>query len=767
MYSCLFLYLLLIQVIVREINEGVRTYQCIGGKRCLYNKLCMATKRKFSKSTVRYTVNGDAAFNPVFISFELLLAGDVELNPGDAAEETTQLKLPSKGLRIGHWNIERLTDFLLNTNKNVDILFLLETFLKPTKSDSVFNIAGYKMFRKDRSGWKPGGGLIAYVADNVKASRLWDLEDDCVESIWLSVHPHNSNRPILVGALYRPPSTNVEIDSKIEYNIETACLRNREMILVGDVNVNYLDKKTYSKHRLIKSLISMNMTQHVTVATRPKSNTCLDHVYTTHGNFISDIIVPNIGIADHLPVFFCRKYMKIKKEFRHKTINYLDLKNLNLEALLEDLRNSPWDSAFVFDEIDDIYDTLDLILNEALNSHIPSKQKRVKNIKQPAWINDVIVSAINKRDNELKKARKSNLQDDWLKYKGTKCFVTNLIKKSKRMYVQESIDENKGNPKGIWKALKSLTKSQKSNRITELKRDDNTVETDAIAMSNMLNDFFVNFFQQSNVTAAQTNKFDTTKIEEYVSSKIGNLITQFNIPVITVEETKKQIDKLSPSKATGPDGISVKVLKPISPVFAEPLTRLFNLSITKGVFPNKWKTARVSPLFKDGSHDNRCNYRPISVLPVFSKLLEKHVARSFMDYLVKNGLLYDLQSAFREGHSTESALIKLTDQILFDLDQDKVTGVISVDFQKAFDLVDHQLLLTKLRLYRLGDSTLSWFQSYITDRHQFVTIHGERSDSLQIKQGVPQGSVLGPILFLLFVNDTSSSVKFKCRYLCR
>ena len=153
--------------------------------------------------------------------------------------------MPSKGLRIGHWNVERLTDskleqisFLLNTSKNVDILFLLETFLKPTKSDSVFNIPGYEMFRKDRSGRKPGGGFIAYVADNVKVNRLWDLEDDCVESIWLSVHPHNSNRPILVGALYRPPSTNVEIDSKIEHNIETAYLRNREMILVGDVNVN-------------------------------------------------------------------------------------------------------------------------------------------------------------------------------------------------------------------------------------------------------------------------------------------------------------------------------------------------------------------------------------------------------------------------------------------------------------------------------------------------------------------------------------------------
>ena len=129
-----------------------------------------------------------------------------------------------------------------------------------------------------------------------------------------------------------------------------------------------------------------------------------------------------------------------------------------------------------------------------------------------------------------------------------------------------------------------------------------------------------------------------------------------------------------------------QVLKQISPVFAEPLTRLFNISITKGLFPNKWKVARVSPLFKDGARDNRSNYRPISILPVFSKLLEKHVAGSFMDYLVINGLLYDLQSAFRVEHSTESALIKLTDQILFDLDQDIITGMVSVDFKKHLTL---------------------------------------------------------------------------------
>ena len=135
-YSYLFLYLLLIQVSFGEINYGVKTYQRNRGKQCMYNKFCMVMKQKYSKSAVRYTVNGDATFNRMFVSFELLLSGDVELNPGDAAEETTQLMLPSKGLRIGQWNVERLTDckleqisFLLHTNKNVDILFLLETFL--------------------------------------------------------------------------------------------------------------------------------------------------------------------------------------------------------------------------------------------------------------------------------------------------------------------------------------------------------------------------------------------------------------------------------------------------------------------------------------------------------------------------------------------------------------------------------------------------------------------------------------------------------------
>ena len=198
------------------------------------------------------------------------------------------------------------------------------------------------------------------------------------------------------------------------------------------------------------------------------------------------------------------------------------------------------------------------------------------------------------------------------------------------------------------------------------------------------------------------------------------------------QQTIAIIDKISSNKASG-DGLSVRVLKKIAPVFANPLCKLLNLSVSTNSFPNQWKIAKVTPLHKGGARNDINNYRPISVLPILSKILEKHVASSLSVFLRDNNLLYELQLAFRSGHSAETALIRLTDQILKNMDNDEVTGLVFIDFRKAFDVIDHELLLKKLSIYAATPSSVAWFKSYLSEKKQlFISLGKTTSKQLTV-----------------------------------
>ena len=232
----------------------------------------------------------------------------------------------------------------------------------------------------------------------------------------------------------------------------------------------------------------------------------------------------------------------------------------------------------------------------------------------------------------------------------------------------------------------------------------------------------------------------------------------FNFSIVTEEEILKLLKGLNVSKATGCDKVSAKFLKDGTYEIVEPLTYIINLSLRTQTVPDDLKEARVVPLFKKGDKNVEGYYRPVSILPVISKLLERIVHNQVYFYLGENNMIYKQQSGFRQSFSTKTTLTFLTDSIRFNTDNGFYTGLVLIDLQKAFDTVDHELLLTKLCAIGFNKSTVSWFKSYLSNRAQYVDVNGSISSRGNLTCGVPQGSILGPLLFLIYVNDMVTSV---------
>ena len=231
--------------------------------------------------------------------------------------------------------------------------------------------------------------------------------------------------------------------------------------------------------------------------------------------------------------------------------------------------------------------------------------------------------------------------------------------------------------------------------------------------------------------------FDTSKLSNFVRSWKDESAA-FSIPPITEADVVGYLLKIDSNKSTGVDGISSRMLKLAAPIIAPSITKLINLSFSLNVFPSRWKTAKVTPIFKSGDPTDVTNYRPISVLPILSKIAERHVHNALYSFLCENDLIYIRQSGFRSKHSTETALIKIIDDLLFNLDNDRVSGMV---------------LLKKLEVYGISRDSLRWFTSYLKDRRQLVKPGDKVSSVAIVRHGIPQGSILGPLLFIVFIND--------------
>ena len=323
----------------------------------------------------------------------------------------------------------------------------------------------------------------------------------------------------------------------------------------------------------------------------------------------------------------------------------------------------------------------------------------------------------------------------------TKRLFESIKNKSKTNYFNERLVKHQNDIKKTWDVIKEVIGNTKTKSYTLPKKlIVNDVEIlDKKSIADHFNKYFINVGPNlaTKIPSSKTN------FESFLSGDYGS----FNNNPVTDNEIKIAFDSLKINKSPGFDDISPNVVKFVFHAIIMPVRHVFDLSLKKGIFPEKLKIAKVTPIFKTGEKSCVNNYRPISVLSCFSKILERIMYNRLYAFLIENNILYDKQFGFQKEHSTEHAILQLTNQILQSFSHGTFTLGVFIDLSKAFDTVDHSILLKKLSLYGVRNVNLKWFKSYLSNRKQYISTDQGNTDMATISCGVPQGSILGPLLF--------------------
>ena len=632
-----------------------------------------------------------------------------------------------------------------------DVIALCETKLTQ-EIIQLFEIENYVMF--NRFGNRNSGGLSMYI--NKKFNNCFIREDlslmsESVELLFVEI-PSNY-RNIIVGVVYRRPGKNFQdFFNHMNNIIEVIKTENKICYISGDFNLNLLNMNQSNEiSDFVNLLTSTNFLCTITRPTRVTSNsaTLIDHLWSNnYENLIANGSIYS-HITDHFPVMSVFKHSFHSNSDRLNEGRYIEYRVYSDEGLIDfkgDLSDVNWGLVLSSNNVQVAYDNFELIFKALFCKHFPVKRKFITSTKKLNFLNDDIKSQI-KVKNRLARLYYRYPLTYGTEYRKVRNKLTNSIRKSKKEYFNKKFRENSGDAGGTWKVINSILKHNKNkcnDRLNEIIIDNEHFNTPK-EIAEKFNEHF------SSIGSKLANDLPGSPV--HFSQFLGPEVrSEFSFLPVSSQKIRSVINSFKECSA-GIDEIPMKVIKLSVDLLIEPLMHIFNLSLQNGTMPSQLKISKVTPVYKNGKTNNVNNYRPIAILSSIGKIIEKIVTEQLYDYFETNNLLNSSQHGFRRGRSTETALCDLTNDIYSAFDNKLSTVAVFLDLSKAFDTVDHNVLIEKLRHCGVRGSALMWFTDYLNDRKQCVKFNEEISTFKEIKTSVPQGSSLGPLLFIIYIND--------------
>ena len=648
-----------------------------------------------------------------------------------------QLKLMKKNLKFVSINIRSLLGnfYLLNSylalNNDIDVVLLQECWqINECLKLRLNNYDG--PFLKLRKNSK-GGGVGIYTKNSLNAKILDTIfVESEIETIGVEIKLENETKTIV--NCYRPPKNNnraIEILNEL-FNSNKGC------IFVGDININTLSDNNLSND--YKNLLKENgLHNKIDTPTRLASNSCLDHVLITKE--ITNQVecrVSNEAMSDHQVI-----EIVILDKCTHKQ-KMKSYRKLDMVALMKIKQNLTGVNIDV-DNIDEKYEQLINIIKTEIDRAAPEKLKNVNRrfVPQNEWMTREILCKRRRLQNLTTKVRKG--RDDLLQQLNElkKSYKRDILN-SKNSFFMSKLEHFKNDSKETWRILNEA-----------LLRKDNIVSIEKIKIDNevyenpkQLANIFVEHFTNA-ATSLRPVNFNTENHKPYLPLRT----TEWDFHELNENDLKKIIQELKPKNGTGYDEISNKIIKNCLADSTNILLQIINTSMSESVFPEKMKVAKILPLHKKGNREMLDNYRPISLLPTLSKLLEKAVAKQINSALDLYRVIPDNQFGFKKATSTIHANIKILNTIVKAKRENKYVAVILIDVKKAFDSCSHEIILSKLKNAGASNRVVNWVKSYLNNRRQHVKLDNEISKEMIVSLGVGQGTCLGPLLFKLYLYD--------------